>query len=526
MKTTFPVVLSISVLVATIALGLPAQEKNAVTLAPSSMPKLGEVDPRFASYNIEMVEVTGGRFWKPYKSVATDTAKPVTSADPNQQVGVNADLFQYRPPINLANPRLRKLADALGPSYIRVSGSWANSTFFQDDDKPAPTEPPKGFKGVLTRAEWKAVIDFARAAGGEIVTSFAISPGTRNDQGIWTPAQAKAFLDFTRSAGGNIAATEFMNEPTIPGPGGAPEGYDASAYARDTKLFAAFLRKESPRTIFLGPGSVAEGTPMVAGGMKMKILATEDILKATGPMFDAFSYHFYGAVSRRCMGDMTLEKALTAEWLDRTNQGEAFYAGLRDKYVPRKPMWLTETAEAACGGDPFAAQFVDTFRYLNQLGALAQKNVKVVMHNTLAASDYGLLNEDSLEPRPDYWAALLWKRIMGAVVLDPGGPKNQALRIYAHCSLDRKGGVAVLVLNTDAQNEQVITLPSAAERFTLSAPELASTKVLVNGTEPVVAADGTAGPLKPEPVKAGPVRLAPATVTFLTIAAARNQSCL
>ena len=226
------------------------------------------------------------------------------------------------------------------------------------------------------------------------------------------------------------------------------------------------------------------------------------------------------------MGDMTLEKALTAEWLDRTNQGEAFYAGLRDKYVPGKPMWLTETAEAACGGDPFAAQFVDTFRYLNQLGALAQKNVKVVMHNTLAASDYGLLNEDSLEPRPDYWAALLWKRIMGAVVLDPGGPKNQALRIYAHCSLDRKGGVAVLVLNTDAQNEQVITLPSAAERFTLSAPELASTKVLVNGTEPVVAADGTAGPLKPEPVKAGPVRLAPATVTFLTIAAARNQSCM
>ena len=33
-------------------------------------------------------------------------------------------------------------------------------------------------------------------------------------------------------------------------------------------------------------------------------------------------------------------------------------------------------------------------------------------------------------------------------------------------------------------------------------------------------------PLKPEPVKAGPVRLAPATVTFLIIPAARNQSCM
>jgi len=48
----------------------------------------------------------------------------------------------------------------------------------------------------------------------------------------------------------------------------------------------------------------------------------------------------------------------------------------------------------------------------------------------------------------------------------------------------------------------------------------------VNGAEPVVAADGTVGPLKPEPVKAGPLRLAPATVTFLTIPATRNQSCM
>lgn len=508
-------------------LALSAQEKTAITLAPSNMPKLGAVDPRFASYNIEMVEVTGGRFWKPYKSAATETAaKPLTSSDANQQVGVSPALFQDRPPINLANPRLRKLAQALGPSYIRVSGSWANSTFFQGDDQPAPTEPPQGFKAVLTRAQWKAVIDFARATGGEIVTSFAISPGTRDDEGVWTPAQAKAFLDFTKSAGGNIAATEFMNEPTFPGPGGAPAGYDAVAYAEDAKLFAAFLRKESPETIFLGPGSVGEGVSLVAGGLKMKIVETEDILKETGPMFDAFSYHFYGSVSHRCMGDMSVDKALTAEWLDRTNLGQTFYASLRDKYAPGKPMWLTETAEAACGGDQFAGQFVDTFRYLNQLGTLAQKDVKVVMHNTLAASDYGLLNEDSLEPRPDYWAALLWKRTMGAAVLDPGVPKNQALRMYAHCSQGGKGAVTVLALNASTANDQVITLPLPAERFTLSAPVLTSSKVLVNGAEPAVASDGTVRPLKPEPVKAGPVRLAPASVTFLILPDARNQSCM
>ena len=123
----------------------------AIKLAPSSMSKVGEVDARFSSYNVEMVEVTGGRFWKPYKSAASAAAAKPAASDANQQVGVNPALFQYRQPINLANPRLRKLAEALGPAYVRVSGSWANSTFFQDNDQPAPAEPPQGFDQTLDR---------------------------------------------------------------------------------------------------------------------------------------------------------------------------------------------------------------------------------------------------------------------------------------------------------------------------------------------------------------------------------------
>jgi len=347
-----------------------------------------------------------------------------------------------------------------------------------------------------------------------------------NAEGIWTPAQAKQFVDYTNSVGGSIAATEFMNAPSFPGPGGAPAGYDAAAFGRDAKIFAGFLRKESPKTIFLGPGSVGEGVNLAAGGVSMKLLASDDLMKATGPIFDAFSYHFYGTVSRRCRGDMAVGKALTAEWLDRTDLAEAFYAALRDKYMPGKPMWLTETAEAACGGDQFAAGFVDTFRYLNQLGTLAQKGVKVVMHNTLAASDYGLLNEETLEPRPDFWAALLWKRTMGNVVLDPGSQKDQPLRIYAHCSMEGNGGVALLALNTDTEHEQALTLSQAAQRYTLTAPDLTSAKVLLNGTELKAEPDGSVGAFRPDAVKAGSVRLPAASVTFLIIPSAGNKSCM
>ena len=205
------------------------------SVAPATMPRVGTVDARFQSYNIEMVEVTGGRFWKPYASNAA--TPPAAPAAGNQPAGIDPGLFEYRKPIDLSNPRLRKLAAALGPAYLRVSGTWANTTFFQDSDDLPPATPPKGFNGVLTRKQWKGVVDFSKAANAAIVTSFAISPGTRDAAGAWTPEQARQIFDYTKSLSSTIAAAEFMNEPNIAAIGGAPKGYDAKAYGRDVAIF-------------------------------------------------------------------------------------------------------------------------------------------------------------------------------------------------------------------------------------------------------------------------------------------------
>src|SRR5687768_18490945 len=37
-----------------------------VVITPASMARVGTVDERYQSYNVEMLEVTGGKFWKPY----------------------------------------------------------------------------------------------------------------------------------------------------------------------------------------------------------------------------------------------------------------------------------------------------------------------------------------------------------------------------------------------------------------------------------------------------------------------------
>src|ERR1700757_1921107 len=76
---------------------------------------IGTVDERFQSYNIEMVEVIGGRFWKPYRNQPAKDNASDSQQSGSTPSGMNPNLYEYRPPIDLSNPRLRKLAAALGP---------------------------------------------------------------------------------------------------------------------------------------------------------------------------------------------------------------------------------------------------------------------------------------------------------------------------------------------------------------------------------------------------------------------------
>ena len=220
-----------------------AAQAPTLSVDPSRLPRLGTVDARFQSYNVEMVEVTGGRFWKPYRASASAPSARGADNSGNIPAGANPDLYAYREPIDLSNPRLRALAAALAPAYMRVSGTWANTTYFAESDD-APSTPPNGFRAVLSRERWKAVIDFAHAVNAEIVTSMATSPGARDAAGRWQSDQARRLFAYTRSVGGRIAAAEFMNEPTLAAMGGAPDGYDAAAYGRDFKAFAAFMKDE------------------------------------------------------------------------------------------------------------------------------------------------------------------------------------------------------------------------------------------------------------------------------------------
>ena len=507
---------------------LPAQAQDrapaTTVVVPARMPRIATIDERFQSYNVEMAELTGGDFWLPYEKLARLERSPATA-------GSSYDAIRApMPPIDLSNERLRKLTAALGPAYVRTSGNVADAVYFHDSDEPPPEKPPAGFEAVLTRNQWRALFDFAKAVDARVVTSFAVSEGTRDANGRWTPREAEKLLRYTKSIGGEIAAAEFVNEPSAApqGVGSLPKGYDAQAYARDHATFVELARKEAPQMRIIGPSAIGEG-PVALWGTG-ELITTEAIFSAKPkPELGGFSYHVYGASSVRCNTpgkvNTTIDQALTGEWLSRAEHEHEFYAKLRDRYLPGKPIWLTEVAEAACGGDPWAKTFLDTFRYVDTLGRLARHGVHTVMHNTLAVSEYALIDNQTWEPRPSYWGALLWRRLMGTKVLDSRIALREGLHLYAHCLRGTPGGVALVAINNSRIRPESFDVPVAAQRYTLSAKKAEDEQVELNGRMLKVAANGDLPQLEGQSIPAGRVELAPLTISFLAMPEAGNKEC-
>ena len=495
---------------ALIALG-GASQAPTPSLQLGKLARVATVDARYQGYNIEMVEVTGGRFWAPYGGPASER-------------------YRQRPPIDLTDQRLIALAKGLGPSLMRVSGTWANNTYLEAEGEHL-SAPPAGFVQVLTRAQWTNVVAFSKAVDAPIVTSFAVSNGTRGPDGVWTTEQAQRRLDLTRAAGGSIYAAEFFNEANMPSAAPEmPKHYTAANYGTEFRIFRDWARKNAPNMKILGPGGVGEAGLLkdvpVASEFGTHV-STESMMQANPSSVDAVSYHFYGSVSQRCIGlgigTASKADAFTPGWLDMTVRDYRYYAALRDKYEPGKPMWNTETAQAACGGSPWASTFLDTFRYLNQNGALAQLGLQAIQHNTLAASDYALIDRDTLTPRPNYWAAVLWKRTMGTTVLAAPKSPSPALRLYAHCQAGQPGGVTVMALNT-GEAPQRLRLGGKGLAWTMTGQPVDTRSVLVNGMAPGLDANGEVTGLGGTAV-AGNVNVPGQSVAFYVIPGANNAAC-
>jgi heparanase len=82
-----------------------------------------------------------------------------------------------------------------------------------------------------------------------------------------------------------------------------------------------------------------------------------------------------------------------------------------------------------------------------------------------------------------------------------------------------------MAINTSRTRPQSIDLATAADRYTLTAQKLDSARVRLNGHELGVMADGELPSLPGRSIPPGHVELAPASITFLAVTEAANESC-
>lgn len=190
----------------------------------------------------------------------------------------------------------------------------------------------------------------------------------------------------------------------------------------------------------------------------------------------------------------------------------------RDKYCPGGEMWVTESGDAGAGGHTWASTYLEVPRELNEFGEFATVTNGVIFHNTLASSDYGYLKHGTFDPRPSYFAALLWNQLMGETVYDAGEPIREGAHVFAHSRKDGLDGVSYLIINSSRTDITTVELPKDAVRYTLDGNgDMRSPVMYLNGKALALGENDEIPVMEGAAQPAGTVELAPGSCTFFVL---------
>ena len=504
-----------------------------VKLQASGLEKILDQNPMLTSYNVEMTEVTGGTFWKAYTEAQIDGTEDVPAPDLSKGM---AGMHQWYDPIDTTNPRLIKLAKALGPKWIRVSGTWATRTYYDFDE----TGLPEGYFNHLHKDQWINLLNFVKAVGGKLKISVANCDGLHSHDEPWHPEQAEKIFALSREHGVPIEAVEFVNEPNMLKNTGFPKDYTAADFRRDQDIFHKWVRENYPECQIVGPSDTDPGAmsvdawgnphPWASGAADTAGIAaalaycsTADLMDGCTEKLDTFSHHYYNGVSERMRVMMPsaytpAEQAMSEEYLGAAAHTARCFSSYRDRYAPGGEMWVTESGDAGAGGHTWASTYLEVPRTLNEYADFSTVTRGVIFHNTLASSDYGWLKHGTFVPRPSYFATLLWNQLMGDAVYATGEKLREGAHVYAHGRKDGKDGYVYLVINTSWTDATTVELPKEAEVYALTGTTgMRSRTMSLNGVELKLGENDEIPAMTGVKVEAGKLDIAPGSCTFIVL---------
>lgn len=470
---------------------------------------LAEVPDRYLSFALDVSQVVGGKWWDP-RAEAAEWGSGTVAA----------------PVFDFDRPGLDRLVQALAPAYLRIGGSEADKVYYDLSERAAGIPP--GYHSALRHDQWDAAHAFAARNGLDVIFTLNAGPAARDRRGRWLGENASELLAYTARRGHRVAAWELGNELNIFFAVHGPMAQvPVAQYVQDLAVARRLVDEVTPGAWLASQGSAfwpVLGEPLgLLSGYLPRSLAKG------GHLLDVITWHYYPQQSRR--GPFASRRAHPARLLEPAHLDEAAHwadklALWRDRLAPGRPLWLGETGHAQFGGEPGLSDvYLAGLWWLDQLGLMARHGQELVVRQTLAGMDYGLLDGETLEPRPDYWHSLLWKRLMGRQVYGAraAGPGAGRLRVYAHGAAGQPGAVVVLALNLDPGRDVLVSLPALAgrpfERYDVTAPDPLGQAVRLNGVELKLAAGGGSLPDMPGMPQGAEsqalVRIGPLSYTFL-----------
>jgi heparanase 1 len=476
--------------------------------------------------------------------LTTKTSQPIAVLDPRflsftldvQHLEGGETYFRR----NLRSQRLRDLTKALAPAYMRFGGTLADRVYFTAHEGEGL---PPGLAVRLTPATYDALFEFTSDSGLDLFFDLSAGPGNRGPDQAWRVDNALELMTYAFRSRHWPAMWELGNEANSfwlnYGVGGH---VFPSRYALDYATARRSLRSLDPATRLAGPAS--SYSPVV-GELLAPIFGEMEGFLRLSPRdsVDVVTWHYYatqGVANWIQYRKASPENLLNPLVLNEVRQWATKVRLLRDKYQPNAVLWMGETGPAQSGGTAGVTdRFASSFWWLDELGSLATRGHSVVVRQTLLGKGYPLIDTPTFEPRPDYWASLLWKRLMGDRVLAVENPREgQLLRAYAHCTPRAlgapPGSVSMLLLNLDLTRPIRVDLADFAGRdvrlYLVEARDLSSLEVKLNGRVLRAGATGDLPELryvkKATPTDAPPLlELPPRSYLFVVIDDAGARAC-
>ena len=445
---------------------------------------------------------------------------------------------------NMSSEKLQNMAKALAPSYLRLGGTDEEFLIFNPGKsvaKQRTTHNSENFDPsavtaremfddtmiknrtnfTMTREDFDKITKFAKDSGWFML--FGLNGFLRNVDGSWNSKNAVQLFDHVSSHGYQVG-WELGNEPNRWRKFGTSRAVNGTQMGKDFRILRQILN-ENPKygTFLVGPDVTRPHRSAIEFG--------KSFVKEADDVINAFTWHQYYINARDTTLDNFTDPNLLELLRDQIQTVQAYLEAGNNS----KPIWLGETGSASGGGAKgLSDSYVGGFLYLDKLGMTAQYGYQVVIRQSLYGGYYALIDY-ALDPLPDFWSAVIYKKVVGTRVLQIQGGDSY-VRLYAHCTKapgndHQKGSVTVFGMNMHkSQNAEINFEGKLSGRvvqqylLTPSDGTLKSKEVSLNGKVLKLVEDLHVPDIYPKYVEQ-PVAMPPLTYAFYVIPDAGFAVC-